>query len=36
MITRRAFIKSSGVAMLSLGFAPSFLTRTAEAAGTRR
>ena len=36
MITRRAFIKSSGMAMVTLGFAPSFLTRTAEAAGTRR
>jgi uncharacterized protein (DUF1501 family) len=36
MITRRAFIKSSGVAMLTLGFAPSFLARTAEAAGSRR
>jgi uncharacterized protein (DUF1501 family) len=36
MITRRAFIKSSGVAMVTLGFAPSFLARTVEAAGTRR
>jgi uncharacterized protein (DUF1501 family) len=36
MITRRTFVKSSGIAMISLGFAPSFLTRTAEAAGGRR
>jgi uncharacterized protein (DUF1501 family) len=37
MLTRRTFIKSTGVAMVTLGFAPpSFLTRTAEAAGTRR
>jgi uncharacterized protein (DUF1501 family) len=36
MISRRAFIKSSGVAMVTLGFAPSFLARTAEAAGTRK
>ena len=37
MVTRRTFIKSTGVAMVTLGFAPpSFLTRTAEAAGTRR
>jgi uncharacterized protein (DUF1501 family) len=36
MISRRIFLKSSGMAMLSLGFAPSFLARTAEAAGTRR
>jgi uncharacterized protein (DUF1501 family) len=36
MMTRRVFVKSTGMAMLSLGFAPSFLRRTAEAAGTRR
>jgi uncharacterized protein (DUF1501 family) len=36
MITRRAFVKSSGIAMLTLGFAPSFLARTAETAGSRR
>jgi uncharacterized protein (DUF1501 family) len=36
MTTRRVFLKSSGMAMLSLGFAPSFLARTAEAAGARR
>jgi uncharacterized protein (DUF1501 family) len=35
MVSRRFFLKSSGVAMLSLGFAPSFLARTVEAA-TRR
>src|ERR1700752_2551877 len=36
MLTRRVFLKSSGMAMVTLGFAPSFLSRTAEAAGTRR
>src|SRR5262245_28243324 len=33
MMTRRLFVRSSGMAMLSLGFAPSFLARTVEAAG---
>jgi uncharacterized protein (DUF1501 family) len=36
MVTRRVFLKSTGMAMVTLGFAPSFLARTAEAAGTRR
>jgi len=36
MVTRRVFLKSSGMAMVTLGFAPSFLTRTVEAAGGRR
>jgi uncharacterized protein (DUF1501 family) len=36
MVTRRIFLKSSGMAMVTLGFAPSFLARTAAAAGTRR
>lgn len=36
MITRRVFLKSSGIAMVTLGFAPSFVTRAAAAAGTRR
>ena len=36
MVNRRIFLKSSGMAMVTLGFAPSFLARTAEAAGTRR
>src|SRR5262245_58158901 len=36
MTTRRIFLKSTGMAMLSLGFAPSFLARTAAAAGARR
>ena len=36
MITRRVFLKSSGVAMVTLGFAPSFLARTVEASGVRR
>ncbi|MDE3156476.1 MAG: DUF1501 domain-containing protein [Acidobacteriota bacterium] len=32
MISRRAFIRNGSVAMLSLGFAPRFLTRTVQAA----
>ena len=36
MTTRRVFLKSTGLSLLTLGFAPSFLARTAEAAGTRR
>ncbi len=36
MVTRRLFVKSSAMAMLSMGFAPSFLARTAEAAGQSR
>src|SRR5262245_22572055 len=36
MVTRRIFLKSTGMAMVTLGFAPSFLARTAEAAGQRR
>ena len=36
MTNRRVFIKSGGVALLSVGFAPSFLARTVAAAGTRK
>jgi uncharacterized protein (DUF1501 family) len=36
MPSRRLFLKSGSMAMLSLGFAPSFLARAAEAAGARR
>lgn len=37
MLTRRAFLKNGTFAFVSLGFAPSFLARTAAAAGgTRR
>lgn len=36
MHSRRLFIKSGAMAMLSLGFAPSFLARTAKAATGRR
>lgn len=38
MISRRIFIKNGGLALVSLGFAPSFLARTAAAAqqGGRR
>ena len=33
MVSRRIFLKSSGFALVSLGFAPSFLARTALASG---
>jgi len=33
---RRTFMKNGGLALLSLGFAPAFIARTAEAAGARR
>jgi uncharacterized protein (DUF1501 family) len=36
MISRRVFIRNGGLALVSLGFAPSFLTRTVEAAGSAR
>src|SRR3954467_11569625 len=36
MTSRRVFLKNGAFAMLSLGFAPSFLARTAFAAGERR
>ncbi|MCC7127058.1 MAG: DUF1501 domain-containing protein, partial [Acidobacteria bacterium] len=36
MSTRRVFLKSGAMALLSVGLAPSFLTRTADAAGARR
>jgi len=36
MISRRVFLKSGGVALVSLGFAPSFLARTALAATAGR
>ena len=36
MTSRRVFIKSGAAAMLSLGFAPSFLTRAAAAAEPKR
>jgi len=36
MTSRRVFLKSGSIALLTLGFAPSFLARTAEAAGTRK
>ena len=36
MTSRRVFLKSGSVALLSLGFAPSFLPRTVHAAGTRK
>src|SRR5262245_49035687 len=35
-MNRRIFLKSGAMAMLSLGFAPSFLGRAAAAAGSRR
>ena len=36
MISRRIFIRHGGLALVSLGFAPSFLTRTVDAAGNAR
>src|SRR5262245_14970609 len=36
MQSRRIFLKNGAFALVSLGFAPSFLRRTAYAAGTRR
>jgi uncharacterized protein (DUF1501 family) len=36
MISRRVFVKSGAMSMLSLGFAPSFLTRTAEGAERKK
>jgi uncharacterized protein (DUF1501 family) len=36
MISRRIFIRNGGLALVSLGFAPSFLNRTVEAAGSAR
>src|SRR5207244_961628 len=36
MLSRRVFIRNGGLALVSLGFAPSFLTRTVQAAGIAR
>src|SRR6187401_2342483 len=36
MISRRVFLKNGSLALASLGFAPSFLARTAFAAGSAR
>jgi uncharacterized protein (DUF1501 family) len=36
MLSRRVFLKDGAFALVSLGFAPSFLARTAFAAGTTR
>jgi uncharacterized protein (DUF1501 family) len=36
MLSRRVFVKNGGLALLSLGFAPAFVARTAEAATARR
>jgi uncharacterized protein (DUF1501 family) len=36
MVNRRVFLKSSGMALVTLGFAPTFVARAAEAAGTPR
>src|SRR6476620_6545528 len=35
MTSRRVFLRNGGLALLSLGFAPTFLARTAAAASTR-
>ncbi len=36
MISRRVLLRNGGMALLSLGFAPAFVTRTAAAGATRR
>src|SRR5215213_7739320 len=36
MVNRRVFLKASGMALVTLGFAPTFVARAAAAAGTRR
>ena len=36
MISRRVFLKNGGFALVSLGFAPSFLARTACASAAPR
>ena len=36
MLSRRVFIKSGAAAMVAVGFAPSFLARAAQAAGSRK
>jgi uncharacterized protein (DUF1501 family) len=36
MMTRRIFLKNGSLALVSLGFAPAFIARTAEAAQTRQ
>src|SRR5215211_1860917 len=36
MISRRVFVRNGAFALVTLGFAPAFLARTAWAAGTRR
>lgn len=36
MTSRRVFLKSGAMAMVTMGFAPSFLARTAESAGSRK
>jgi hypothetical protein len=36
MTSRRIFLKDGGLALVSLGFAPAFLARTAAASGARQ
>ena len=36
MVSRRIFLKNGGLALVSLGFAPTFLARTVAASGTAR
>lgn len=36
MVSRRVFLKNGGIALVTLGFAPSFLARTVQAAGGGR
>ena len=35
MVSRRIFLKNGGLALVTLGFAPPFLARTAAASGAR-
>ena len=36
MMNRRIFLKNGSLALVSLGFAPAFFTRAAQAAQTKR
>ncbi len=36
MISRRVFLRNGGLALVSLGFAPTFLARTAAASSAHR
>ena len=36
MMTRRVFLKNGSLALVSLGFTPAFIARSAQAAETRK